>query len=65
MLVSYNQVFYSHYLYLHGSLSNGLSILFLIFLWFMVRMAYLCVDKFSKFRRLIPIFVGEGELSAK
>ena len=43
MLISYSQVFYSPYLYLHGSLSNGLWILLLIFLWFRVRMAYLSV----------------------
>ena len=26
---------------------------------------FVCVDKFSEFCRLIPIFVGEGELRAK
>ena len=43
MLISYSQVFYSPYLYLYGSLSNGLWILLLIFLWFRVRMACISV----------------------
>ena len=43
MLISYSQVFYSPYLYLHRILSNGLWILLLIFLWFRVRIAYLSV----------------------
>ena len=43
MLLSYSPFFYSTYLSLHGSLSNGLWILLLIFLWFRVRIAYLSV----------------------
>ena len=43
MLISYSQVFYSYYLHIHRSLSNGLWILLLIFLWFRVRMACLSV----------------------
>ena len=26
---------------------------------------FVCIDKFSKFYRLIPIFIGEGEFSAE
>ena len=43
MLISYSRVFYSPYLYLTGSLSNGLWILLPIFLWFRVRMACLSI----------------------
>ena len=43
MLISYSPVFYSLYLYLHGSLSSRLWILLLIFLCFRVRMACLSV----------------------
>ena len=43
LLISYSQVFFSPYLYLNRSLSNGLWILLLIFLWFRARMACLSV----------------------
>jgi len=33
-----------------GSIKNGLLV---------------CIDKFSKFTRLIPVFVGEGDLTAR
>ena len=43
MLISYGKVFYSPYLFLHRTFSNGLWISLQILLQFGVRMAYLCV----------------------